>query len=87
MGIDCQFAVQEILKAESPNSELRNIILDVRATMTCFSSCNLQHGNWVGNTAAPHLARYVQYVQNTVMWGSELLESIVQVVWFDKNSL
>lgn len=54
---DCQLVMQEVLQPGTPSLEVGNLLLDVKAIMSHFTSCNLQYGNRAGNVVAHQLAR------------------------------
>lgn len=85
MESDYQLVVQEVLQAGTPSSEVSNLLLDLRATMSHFTSCNIQYGNQVGNVVTHQLAQHACNVHHTVMWDREMPEFNAQAIWFDKK--
>lgn len=54
--INCLTIVESISSTDLPNSELGNIILDIRVLMSHFLTSTIQHGNRNRNYAAHKLA-------------------------------
>lgn len=77
---DCLTIVESISSMELPNSELGNIILDIRALMSHFLTCKIQHGNKNCNYAAHKLARNAWSVEDVVLLYKEMPNFLEQTI-------
>lgn len=84
---DYRLLVEEISSAETPNSTLGNILLDIKDLMSHFINCKIQYGNRTSNTADHKLVRNVWHVNDIFLWYEEMPLFLEQTIWFDKLNL
>lgn len=82
---DCQLVGNELNEETPSSSYLGNLFHDIKALMANFQQYNITFCYRHYNRAAHNLVRFVWNVDHIVPWLGEVLEFLLQTVWFDKQ--